>query len=346
MSMYGIIVLALVLAFLTFLGTALYRSIAIRINIIDYPNDRSSHSVPTPSGAGLVFVGLTIGCIYLVISPTNGDWAKLSLLLSFSAIALLGTLDDGFDLPVGFRLLLQILFVVGAMTAVNDMVDLHAFWSYSLIVQVIVFAFVLLGMLWFLNLYNFMDGIDGLAASEAVFIAGSSGIFLYLSGDIELSFWMMILVATLAGFLYWNWAPAKVFMGDAGSAFLGFFFASVALLSIARGDLSLCFWLILCGLFIVDATVTILYRAIRGENILRAHRTHAYQHASATLNGHAPVVRWAMLINVLWLFPGAALSYFFEPFAVVVLVITYLPLIGLCMYLGAGRAQQVASDPI
>lgn len=339
MSIYGIVVLALVLAFLSFLGTALYRAIAIRINIIDYPDDRSSHSIPTPSGAGLVFVGITIGCIYLVISPTHGDWAKLSLLLSFSAVALLGAVDDSFDLSIILRLLLQLLFIVGVMAAINDMTGQRSFLGIGLGNQIFLSALVLISMLWLLNLYNFMDGIDGLATCEAIFIASTAGTFLFVVGNLELAFWMLILVSTLCGFLYWNISPAKLFMGDAGSSFLGFFFGSIALLSISTGDLSIYFWLIICALFITDATITILYRLTAGENIFQAHRTHAYQNATVLLRGHTPVVQLSVIINMLWLLPCATLSFFYEHLGFIWLAAAYLPLVALCVYMKAGRIQ-------
>lgn len=346
MSMYGIVVLGLVLAFLTFLGTALYRALAIKINLIDYPNDRSSHRIPTPSGAGLVFVGLTVGCIYLVISPTHGDWSKLSLLLTFSAVALLGSLDDGFGLPVVLRLLLQILFVLGTITSINEMLDVHSFWSHTHSIRFLQYGFVLACMLWLLNLYNFMDGIDGLATTEAIFIAAVSGGFLYWSGNVELAFWMLILVSTLAGFLYWNLSPAKVFMGDAGSSFLGFFFGAVALSSIIAGDLSFSFWLIVCAIFISDSTLTLCYRLMGGENIFQAHRTHAYQHATVRLGGHAPVVKYCAVINVCWLLPLACLSYIYTDIAHWIAVCAYVPIMVTCIKFNAGRVVPIATDSL
>ena len=257
MSFYGLIVLGLVLAFVCFLGTAVYRALAVRIKLIDYPNERSSHVTPTPNSAGLIFVGLTIGCIYLVISPTNGDWSKLSLLLTFSAVALLGSMDDNFDLPVLFRMFLQALFVIGVVYSIDSISPINLLglslgkWTVlNLVISV-------LGLMWMMNLYNFMDGIDSIAASQAIFIATAGSLFLYLARDYELAFWLFILVSTLVGFLFWNLPPAKVFMGDAGSSFLGFFFGSVGLLSISRGELTVWFWLTICATFVTLSLIHI-----------------------------------------------------------------------------------------
>ncbi len=159
-------------------------------------------------------------------------------------------------------------------------------------------------IVWFLNLYNFMDGIDGIAAIEAVTVCVGGASVALILGHKSGALLYLLLAAASAGFLVWNFPPAKIFMGDAGSGFLGVVFG-VLTCSPPHKVADACFgaWLILLGAFIVDATVTLLRRLDRGERVYQAHRSHAYQHAARALTPIEPVTLAIGTINLLWLLP-------------------------------------------
>jgi Fuc2NAc and GlcNAc transferase len=164
------------------------------------------------------------------------------------------------------------------------------------------------GIVWAVNLYNFMDGIDGLAAGEAVSVGAVAAVFLWLTGAPGLAALSLLLAAAAGGFLVWNWHPARIFMGDVGSGSLGYAFGVMTVASERAGAVPAAVWLLLLGVFFGDATLTVLRRLARGEPIFRAHRSHAYQRAPLAGLSHARVTSTVLLLNaVLALLAGAAL---------------------------------------
>lgn len=151
-----------------------------------------------------------------------------------------------------------------------------------------------LATVWLINLYNFMDGIDGLAGGQAVVASLGGGALLYAAGLTAMSELTWTLAAVVVGFLVWNWAPAKIFMGDVASAFLGYIFAVLAISSEAQGGPPILIWSLLLGVFIVDATATLLRRIRQGEQWHEAHRSHAYQLATQMGYSHGQVTSSAM----------------------------------------------------
>ena len=166
-------------------------------------------------------------------------------------------------------------------------------------------VFAALLIVWLLNLYNFMDGIDGIAGIEAVTVGAGCAVVAFVVGYPAGAIACLLLAAASAGFLAWNFPPARIFMGDAGSGFLGVVFGVLAVDASRQTPELLWSWLILLGAFIVDATVTLLRRLIRGERVYEAHRSHAYQHAARAIGKHRPVTLAIGAINVLWLLPLA-----------------------------------------
>jgi Fuc2NAc and GlcNAc transferase len=189
----------------------------------------------------------------------------------------------------------------------------------------------------FINLYNFMDGLDGLAASEAVFIAVLAAGLSCVSGELVDLFGLLAMCAL--GFLYWNRPPARIFMGDTGSYFLGFTIASLALLSVRSGVMPLACWLLLPGVFLVDATLTLIRRMLSGKRWLEAHRSHAYQHAARRLGSHAGVVWSVALLNLVWLTPWIWWIARNPAVALWVVPVALSPLLLLAWWLGAGRSD-------
>jgi Fuc2NAc and GlcNAc transferase len=196
-------------------------------------------------------------------------------------------------------------------------------------------------VVWLLNLTNFMDGIDGLAAVEAITVCGAGAVLGYLAVP-QAPAWMLpsFVAAAAAGFFAWNRPPAKIFMGDAGSSFLGFMFAALALQAAAVAPPLLWSWTILLGVFIVDATTTLVRRLLRGENVASAHRSHAYQWAAIRWAGHGPVTFTAAAINVLWLLPIAWLVSRQQIDGVSGVILAYVPLVVVALMLGAGARSR------
>jgi len=201
----------------------------------------------------------------------------------------------------------------------------------------------LIGFVWLINFYNFMDGIDGFAGMEAVFVSIGVLILLLIVGSFHLIWALVLLAAVVSGFLLWNLPPARLFMGDIGSGFLGYIFGVILIASVSERTLMPWPWLILLSCFWVDATITLIRRVLAGERWYQAHRTHAFQVAVDKLGGHRHVLLAATLINVFWLLPLSILSLDYSHFAVVVTVISMIPIMGLWWYLNRQRVKHAQS---
>lgn len=187
-------------------------------------------------------------------------------------------------------------------------------------------------LVWTLNLYNFMDGIDGIAAVEAISIAGGAAGIIFLLHGADSDFSLLILLAMgCTGFLVWNWPPARIFMGDVGSGFLGYTLGVLAILTASSGLLSIWAWLILFGVFYTDATVTLLRRLLRGERWYEAHCSHAYQCAARRYQSHKKVTLSVLAINACWLFPLAMFAGFRPDLGLLLTVLALTPLVVLAV---------------
>jgi Fuc2NAc and GlcNAc transferase len=320
------------------------RRYAINHHLIDQPNHRSSHTVPTPRGGGLaIVIPFLLAVAYLGVSNSL-DWEfAIALLGGGVVVAAIGYLDDLNDLAPPVRLAGHFVaatwavFWIGGMASV-DLGFATVRWG------VIGHILSVVGIVWMLNLYNFMDGIDGIASSETVIVAGFAGLLLFSAGADGLAWSVWILAAACLGFLFWNWPPAKIFLGDVGSSFLGFILASLAIASAKETDVSLWSWLILLGVFIVDATVTLVRRMFNGQKWYQAHCSHAYQHAASILSSHLKVTIGVVLVNVLWMLPLAWLANARAEYAIPVTAFALLPLLWLSFKLGAGLSDRPSSD--
>lgn len=204
-------------------------------------------------------------------------------------------------------------------------------------------VFWLVSLVWLLNAYNFMDGIDGFAAAETVFVSGAAALLIgfntnAVSGDMMLA---LLIMASTAGFLFWNIPPARIFMGDVGSGFLGLILGVLAILTVRNGSLSMWVWVILLGVFVVDATITVLRRMIRGVRWHEAHRSHAYQHAARRWKSHGKVTVAISLINIFWLLPWSLAAFHWPHFGVVFATVALTPLVYLALRLDAGIEERL-----
>ncbi|HEX4168863.1 MAG TPA: glycosyltransferase family 4 protein, partial [Bryobacteraceae bacterium] len=315
--------------------TRWYLLFAQHRDIVDVPNHRSSHSTPTPRGGGISFVA-----VFLLIAIVLGVAHLLSVretvgLLGGTLIAGAGYWDDYAGLSIRVRFLLQ---MIGAGCAVFCFgTDFLLSVSTSHVIGQLVSAAVLVVFVWLINLTNFMDGIDGIAGTEAFIVSGICCLLSsYRHGFDSASLLFGVLAVSVLGFLCMNWPPAKIFMGDVGSGFLGYCFGALTLLVASRQRLSVWTPVILLGAFVVDATFTLVKRMARGEIWYSPHRTHAFQHLAARF-GHRTTTLTVGIVTVVWLAPWAIIADLHPSFGVECLVASWLPLAFAVHLLRAGE---------
>lgn len=322
---------------------------AARLRLVSIPNHRSSHAAPTPHGGGLgIVIGGSLTGLWLAWRDGALDMAAVMVLSV--VIAAVGLIDDIRHLPARLRFVVQVvvcgssLLILGyltppvaplVMTVGNGIAP--EWWTLA--------ALLLLSGVWWINLYNFMDGIDGIAGTQAVAMLVSAMTLAAIQQSEVVGFatwlWMMAIAAAAVGFLKLNWPPARIFMGDVGSTYLAYMIFAFTLVTVREGWLSFTAWSILGAVFITDATLTLLKRVFTGERWFEAHRSHAYQRLARRFQAHRPVTLLVGAINLLWLTPLAWLSLYRPEWAWGVTAAAYAPLIIGVLLLGAGRRDHV-----
>ena len=277
------------------LGLAALIPILRKSRVLDLPNDRSSHIIPTPRGAGLAVIPI-VAAMWVAVAIAWEQAASLALVWPAMAALFLCALswfDDLKGLPPLFRFCAHIL-VVAVLLYVQPSEILYAQGLLPVWADRLVAGFI---WVWFINLFNFMDGIDGISGVETLAIGSGVAAMAFGSAMVEpLALPALILAGAALGFLVLNWHPAKIFLGDSGSVPLGLLLGWLLLELAAAG-----YWaaaLILPLYYLADATITILRRLARGEKIWQAHRQHFYQRAVAGGASHARVSVMIALANV------------------------------------------------
>ncbi|MFK5915661.1 MAG: glycosyltransferase family 4 protein [Woeseiaceae bacterium] len=317
--------------FFSFLLTELIFRYSLKNNILDSPNERSSHSVATPHGGGIAIVFCFLVAIgFSDLLPNNIVYAFMG---ASTLVAAIGFWDDRFEISAKWRLLSHFIAVAWVLFWLGGFPE-YSFLGFTITAgwfEMVVVAFL---FVWLLNLFNFMDGIDGIAASETIFVTVAGAYISWLNGIEYLSFISLALAASTFGFLILNWAPAKIFMGDVGSGFLGLVLGIIVYTNILEGS-SIWPWLILLAVFLVDSGVTLLIRALTGDKWYEAHCSHAYQHAAGKW-GHKKVTLSVTGINLGFLFPTALLSHYNPEQGFALTLLTFIPLIVVALKLKAG----------
>lgn len=290
-------ILWLLLSFVaTVIFVHVFRLFALNAAIVDIPNDRSSHTQVTPRGGGIGIV-VTFGFALFVLT-----WLRM-IELTFANIvfiggailAVTGLLDDVMALPAKLRLAIQfsVALLVCYLLAPFAPLQLGLF---TITWPALTFIFSTLLIVWSINLYNFMDGIDGFSATQGVFyFVGVAGLC-YLADLSMLALLSLLLASSILGFLVWNFPPAKIFMGDVGSCVIGFLVVVFALM-LQQLQLPLIYCLMLYGVFLFDATVTLLRRIVHGEVWYLPHKTHAYQRLHQAGWSHRQINHGLISIN-------------------------------------------------
>jgi len=321
--------------------TGVVRRAAARRGLLDMPNTRSSHVIPTPRGGGIAIVIITLAAACAQVLLEGGRIpVAVAWIAGGGLVAGIGFLDDLKGVSAMVRAGVQALAAIVLLSAVDLPVVLGLPQS-SLGTVAFLWVAGALAVMWSINLFNFMDGIDGLASAQCVFVVVAATLLTGVGNGLGSSLVPCIAMAgACVGFLIWNAPPAKIFMGDVGSGFIGFGLIAGALTTGGKGPVSFWTWLVLNGLFSSDATVTLLVRLMRGQRIYEAHRLHVYQRLARRWSSHGRVTAAYMSINLIWCLPWAIATTQFPGNAPVLALAALLPL---CMVAVAARAGQ--TDP-
>ena len=341
MSFPALLVLLLLGCAASWALTSSVRRYALHAGLLDRPNERSAHTVATPRGGGVAIVVSYLGLVAVLLAFGSIDPRLAAALLGGGLIvAVLGFIDDRQPLKARWRFLGHLLAAAWVLAWLGPLPQVPLF---GVVVDLGIGATLLsaLYLVWSINLFNFMDGIDGIASLEAIVVALGGALVWWLTeptGD-----WLLAVAfaACVAGFLVWNFPPARIFMGDAGSGFLGCMIATLALWSSHTAAHLFWSWFILGGCFMVDATTTLVRRVRRGEAFNEAHRSHAYQYAARRHASHKKVSIAFVAITVGWLLPLAVAVALGRLDGLVGVAIAYAPLVALAFRYKAGdRAAQ------
>ncbi|MFJ2482998.1 glycosyltransferase family 4 protein [Pseudomonas sp. NPDC087598] len=323
----------------SFTMTAVIRRYAITRSLLDIPNARSSHTLPTPRGGGLAIVVVFLIAIGVMSLQSAISLPVLCALLGAGGlVAIIGFMDDHGHIAARWRLFAHFVAAIWVVFWLGGLPQMVIFghavnfaWAGSVLAAVY--------LVWMLNLYNFMDGIDGIASVQAICACLGCSL-LYCLGELPHLMWVPLMLAfSVIGFLFWNFPPARIFMGDAGSGFIGIVLGGLSLQAAHADQRWFWVWLILLGVFIVDATFTLLRRLMRGDKVYEAHRSHAYQYASRRYGRHLPVTLGVLFINVCWLLPLAASVIYMDIDGASATLIAYIPLLAIAIKYHAGASE-------
>jgi Fuc2NAc and GlcNAc transferase len=337
--MFALVVVLLALSAAIFFSWVV-RRLAVLVGFLDHPNERSSHVVPTPLGGGIAIVVVSTSVLVLIALRGQISCVELVVLAGGGLlVALVGLVDDWRALSTHVRLAVHLgaasiaVFCLHGLPPIliGDHLVSFGWFGYPL---------GIMGIVWSLNLFNFMDGIDGLAASEGAFVAIAGALLLTVGGGLAgVSSAALALGAACAGFLVWNWPPAKIFLGDVGSGYLGYSLVCLAIIAARDNPIAIFEFVILGAVFIVDATVTFVRRIARNERYDVGHRTHGYQRLSRCWGSHRSVTVSVLVTNVVLLLPAAFWAASRPSFAGYIAGAVLAVLVGVALAVGSGRQE-------
>jgi Fuc2NAc and GlcNAc transferase len=302
-------------------GIIVYKKIAIKYTILANPNFRTLHVSPIPEGGGIVFsMVFVMGLVFLCWLNQLSNSLFLLLAVGGGVAALFGFFDDLKGIRAKKKLAVQ--FVLSGW--VVFLLEGDNLFYFEWLPSLVSIPVTLLFLVWMMNGFNFMDGIDGMAVSGAVFVSATMiWVLLLTRPESEFIMVMALLLASSSVFIFFNWPPASIFMGDAGSVFLGYLFGTLILVTILVGDLTIWTWLVVFGYFFADTTVTQIMRVILVKKWYLAHRSHAYQNLARISGSHLKVTGGVVVYNLIWILPltlWSALSPEMALYAVVLAV--------------------------
>ncbi|MFW3412521.1 MraY family glycosyltransferase [Aliarcobacter butzleri] len=281
----------IILLLISFLLTYFIKNYMIKKSLVASVNERSSHTVPTPHGGGIaISITWFIGLFYLYFIGQIENNLFYALLLG-AVISIVSFFDDIYELSPKLRLIIQAIVAIGGLYFLGGFETL-AFGIFDIQNFIFTNIFAFFMIIWFINLYNFLDGINGYAGSEAIFLSLAG--FILFGGN-----HFLVLAVAVLGFLYWNWNKAKIFMGDVGSTLLGYNVAIFTIYYANQEPTNFWIWIILFAVYWFDATLTLIRRKLNKERLSQAHKKHAYQRLTQAGWSHYKVTNYSIGLNIL-----------------------------------------------
>ena len=323
----GILLASIGFGFVYLRSASLYGPYAI-------PNFRSLHQNVIPKGGGIaIAVSVLVGLLLFNLQNNLGMRHLMVFFIGGLVIAAAGYADDWYDIRPRYRLAVQMLASLWI-----------CFWFGGLPVLDLGFMKIHLGLfgdilliiscLWFYNLYNFIDGIDGMAASATIFISLTMVVILLMEKQYDLAFILGLLAVANIGFILFNWPPARMFLGDSGTSFISYVVSAVAIASLWRNAVSIWVWLIVFGYYFSDTTLTTVIRALTVPRFYLPHRSHAYQNLARIWDSHLKTLLLVLAINLFWVLPFVWLVWKYPKHAAFAMVIAYAPILLFCAKYG------------
>lgn len=293
------LILSFLFLFFSIALTKLYCFVAQDTLLMDKPNSRSMHSVPKVRGGGLVFIGLALVSLPILSYMTHTSFGEqLIFLICIFFLATVSFLDDLYQLSVRIRFFTQCgIALLVALFMRPTQLDIGVTVNYSFLI----IPFIFFTVIWAINHFNFMDGVDGFCASQAIFLLSAYAILFGMNNADFYQNFCFILIFSLIGFLFFNFPPARLFMGDVGSATLGLITFCIALIAQQKFHIPILYWFVLNGLFLFDSSVTLIRRILHKEDWSLAHRKHAYQRLSQSGVKVSTILFGQLLLNVSFL---------------------------------------------
>ena len=303
----------IILFLISFFLTYFIKNYMIKKSLVATVNERSSHTVPTPHGGGIALsITWFIGLVYLYFAGQIESNLFFALLVGV-IISIVSFFDDIYELSPKIRLFAQSIVAFGGLYFLGGFEN-FTFGIFDIQNPVFTNIFAFFMIIWFINLYNFLDGINGYAGSEAVFLALAG--FVLFGGN-----HFLVLAVAVLGFLYWNWNKAKIFMGDVGSTLLGYNIAIFTIYYANQEATNFWVWIILFALFWFDATLTLIRRKLNKEKLSQAHKKHAYQRLTQSGWSHYKVTNYSIGLNIILFFIVYFVSNIFIAFILALIVL-------------------------
>lgn len=306
----------IVLVLISFFLTYFIKNYMIKKSFVASVNERSSHTVPTPHGGGIaIAITWFIGLFYLFFIGQIEENLFYALLFG-AVISIVSFFDDIYELSPKLRLIIQAIVAIGGLYFLGGFETL-TFGIFDIQNPIFTNIFAFFMIIWFINLYNFLDGINGYAGSEALFLAVAG--FILFGGN-----HFLVLVVAVLGFLYWNWNKAKIFMGDVGSTLLGYNIAIFTIYYANQEPTNFWIWIILFSIYWFDATLTLIRRKLNKERLSQAHKKHAYQRLTQAGWSHYKVTNYSIMLNILLFAIVYFISNIFASFIISLIVLLFI----------------------
>jgi Fuc2NAc and GlcNAc transferase len=318
-TLKSILIISFLLFILSYLLTMMIMVISRKLRMLDFPNERSSHYIPTPRGGGIAIVTCWyIGIIYLFFDGIIKADLFYALMCGV-ALACVSLIDDIIGVNPLFRLIVQFLTAISSFTFLGGIGEV-IYFKHAPDISFLIYPVAIVGIVWFINLYNFLDGIDGYAAIEAITVLFIT--FLFTGCKLNL-----ILIFVTLGFLVWNWPNAKIFMGDIGSTQIGFILVILGIYYHNTYTLPIHLWILILSPYWFDATLTLYRRWRNKEKLSQAHKKHVYQRIVQSGFSHLKTDMLLVVLNII--IGGITFAVFknahlFIPAVILIIVLLYL----------------------